>query len=103
VSCQLFCFTRLRAGDARHAFEPRQLPSKPCRPRWTLVEYHPVRYRTKSLTNACAPGERAGVILCSCNKNGAALASESRAVIMLPSILLARLRAVGTTSLPSPL
>jgi hypothetical protein len=43
-------------------------------PPLTLVEYHPVRYRTKSLTNACAPGEHAGVILCNCNKNGAALA-----------------------------
>jgi len=43
-------------------------------PPLTLVEYHPVRYRTKSLTNACALGERAGVVLCNCNKNGAALA-----------------------------
>ncbi len=33
VDWQLYCFTRLRAGEARHAFEPRQLPSKPCRPR----------------------------------------------------------------------
>jgi len=24
--------TRLRAGGSRHAFGPRQLPSKPCRP-----------------------------------------------------------------------
>jgi len=24
--------TKLRAGGSRHAFGPRQLPSKPCRP-----------------------------------------------------------------------
>src|SRR5690348_13903166 len=36
VSCQLCCSTRLRAGGARHAFGPRQLPSKPCRPRRNL-------------------------------------------------------------------
>jgi hypothetical protein len=65
VSCQLFCFTRLRAGDARHAFEPRQLPSKPCRPRWTPLEYHPARYRAHG------------------NKNGAGLVTEDRAVITL--------------------
>jgi hypothetical protein len=32
VSCQLCCFTLLRASEPRHAFGPRQLPSKPCRP-----------------------------------------------------------------------
>ena len=40
VGWQLYLFTRLRAGDARHAFEPRQLPSKPCRPRWYSLFYH---------------------------------------------------------------
>jgi len=28
--------TKLRAGGSRHASEPRQLPSKPCRPHWHL-------------------------------------------------------------------
>src|SRR6202034_2067206 len=36
VSCQLCCFTLLRAGETRHAFEQRQSPSKPCRSRWRL-------------------------------------------------------------------
>ena len=51
MSCQLFCFTQLRASEPRHAFGPRQLPSKPCRPLGNL--YSTIRADCRQITAAC--------------------------------------------------